>query len=251
MEARMKPRIFIGSAAEHLDLAYAAQENLEHDLEVTVWSQGVFGLSKTSMASLIDELDATDFALFILTPSDVTAIRDKTEHTVRDNVIFELGLFIGHLGSDRCFVVVPRGVEDLHLPTDLVGLTPATYEPDRQDNNLTASLGPACNRVRKSVVKLGSVKRTLSEPAAATPSAREEDLCSDPGDCIALIQSWMGARATTDNRRAMRYDDVDRELKLAPGAARLYLEQAAHRWGYVVAQKGKDVILFKDEDYRI
>src|SRR4051794_840743 len=114
---KMKPRMFIASSSEHLDLAYAAQEGLEHDVEVTVWTQGMFSLSKTTMASLIDELDESDFGLFILAPDDVTAIRSTSKQTVRDNVIFELGLFIGRLGSDRCFLVVPRGVEDLHLPT--------------------------------------------------------------------------------------------------------------------------------------
>src|SRR3954471_4213025 len=121
----MKPRMFIASSVEHIDLAYAAQESLEHDVESTVWSQGVFSISRTAMASLIDALDDSDFGLFILAPDDVTAIRDTSMKTVRDNVIFELGLFVGRLGNDRCFLIIPRGVEDLHLPTDLLGLTPA------------------------------------------------------------------------------------------------------------------------------
>ena len=245
----MKPRMFIASSTEHLDLAYAVQEGLEHDVEATVWTQGVMALSRTTMASLIDALDESDFGLFVLAPSDVTAIRDASKHTVRDNVIFELGLFIGRLGSDRCFLVVPRGIDDLHLPTDLLGITPATFEHDRQDGNLNAALGPACNRVRKAVAKLGP-SRPIAVVAAPTVAQQAEELCSDPNDCVALIQSWMGGRASDLNRRAMRYADVDRDLKLAPGSARLYLEKAASRWGYVVAQKGKDVILFEENHGR-
>src|SRR6478672_20125 len=113
----MKPKMFIVSYKENVDLAYAAQEGLEPDVEVTVWSQGVFALSKTAMASLIDALDENDYGLFVLAPDDVTAIRSKGVQTVRDNVIFELGLFVGRLGNDRCFMIVPSGVEDLHLPT--------------------------------------------------------------------------------------------------------------------------------------
>lgn len=126
----MKPRVFIGSSVEHVDLAYATQEGLEHDVEPTVWSQGVFALSRTAMASLIDQLDESDFGIFVLAPDDATTIRYTTKQTVRDNVIFELGLFIGRLGPDRCFLVVPRGGDDLHLPTDLLGITPATFDPD-------------------------------------------------------------------------------------------------------------------------
>ena len=238
-----KPRIFIGSSVEHLDLAYAAQEGLEHDVEVTVWSQGVFALSRTAMASLIDVLDESDFGLFILSPDDVTKIRNTDVQTVRDNVIFELGLFIGRLGEERCFLFVPRGSEDLHLPTDLLGLAPATYDPDRQDGNMVAALGPACNRVRKAVAKLGAHS---AEVDPGTPPSAQEFLCSDKDDCISLIESWMGSRAMSDNTRVIRYDEVDRELKLKPGSARLYIETAARRWDYVPSRKGQDTILFRD-----
>lgn len=124
-----KPRMFVGSSVERLDLAYAAQEGLEHDVEVTVWAQGVFTLSRTAMASLVDELDQSDFGLFILAPDDVTAVRDQSRQTVRDNVIFELGLFAGRIGIDRCFLIVPRGVDDLHLPTDSLALLPRRTIP--------------------------------------------------------------------------------------------------------------------------
>jgi len=243
----VKPRMFIASSSEHLDLAYAAQEGLEHDVEAVVWSQGVFTLSRTAMASLMDELDACDFGLFILAPSDVTSMRESTVSTVRDNVVFEMGLFAGRLGIERCFMIVPRGVDDLHLPTDLLGLTPAQFEPDRQDGNMLAALGPACNRVRKSVVSLGFLKRI---EGAAPPAAAdlEGGLCDDPDDCISLIQSWMGSRSSSENVQAIRYDDVDRGLRLAPGSARKFIELAARRWDYVAERKGKDTILFRDGD---
>lgn len=241
-----KPRMFIASSVEHLDLAYAVQEGLEHDVEATVWSQGVFQLSRTAMASLIDQLDESDFGLFVLAPDDVTAIRDAKKNTVRDNVVFELGLFIGRLGTDRCFLIVPRGVEDLHLPTDLTGITPATFDPDRQDGNVVAALGPACNRIRKSIAKYGPIKSAVEIVSAkAEESVHTEKLTSDPNDCISLIESWMGERPSTDNTRAIRYSDVDRELKLAPGSALKYLEQAASRWGYSAARKGEATILFR------
>jgi len=239
----MKPKMFIASSVEHLDLAYAAQEALEHDVEPTVWTQGVFTLSKTAMASLIDVLDESDFGTFILAPDDITAISDKTKQTVRDKLIFELGLFIGRLGSDRCFLVVPRGVEDLHLPTDLLGLTPATYEPDRQDGNIVAALGPACNRIRKAVQKLRPLAPQVAPPL---PEQIKTDApCSDENDCISLIQSWMGRRSSGQNLQAIRYAALDHDLNLVPGSAQLYIEKAASRWNYVVDRKGKDTIMFK------
>ena len=134
--------MFIASSTDHLDLAYAAQEGLEHDVEPTVWTQGVFTLSRSTMSGLLDVVGESDFGLFVFAPSDITAINEAEQQTVRDNVIFELGLFIGRLGQERCFIVMPRNVDDLHLPTDLVGVTIATFDANRQDGNLVAALGP-------------------------------------------------------------------------------------------------------------
>ena len=48
------PRLFIASSVEGLDVAYTLQQSLEHDVEGTVWNQGVFELSKTSIESLVE-----------------------------------------------------------------------------------------------------------------------------------------------------------------------------------------------------
>lgn len=145
----MKPRIFIGSSTERLEIAYAIQENLDHEAQVTVWTQGIFSLSSSALDSLVTSLDKFDFAVFVFHPDDVTQIRESKFETVRDNLIFELGLFIGKIGKERVFFLIPRNVTGLHLPTDLLGIAPGTYDNTRQDNNLLASLGPFCNQVRK------------------------------------------------------------------------------------------------------
>lgn len=72
---------------------------------------------------------ACDFAILLLTADDTTASRGRRKASPRDNVVFELGLFMGSLGRDRTFVVSPKGV-DLKLPTDLLGLTNVMYEVD-------------------------------------------------------------------------------------------------------------------------
>lgn len=145
----MRPRLFIGSSVENLDVANAIQENLEYDANVTVWNQGVFSLSSTTIDDLLNCLDNTDFGIFVFNPEDITNIRNKTFSTVRDNIIFELGLFIGKLEKSRVFYVIPRDDHDLHLPTDLIGLAPGKYDSNRNDNNLKAALGPFCNQVRE------------------------------------------------------------------------------------------------------
>src|SRR5262249_42662140 len=72
---------------------------------------------------------------------------------VRDNVIFELGLFIGRLGRDRNFIVVPSGQSEMHILTDLSGVTLLEYNPDHAGTNLRAALGSACYKIRTVVRK--------------------------------------------------------------------------------------------------
>lgn len=168
-----KSRLFIGSSVEGLNVAYAIQENLKFNAESTIWSQGVFNLSESSLESLLTILDRCDFGVFVFTPDDYIKIRGKKDLTVRDNVLFELGLFIGRLGRTRCYIVVPDN-KDFHLPTDLIGLTPAKYEAARTDNNLEAGTGSASNKIRENILKLGSISKSNEDPE--TKSQKEIEI---------------------------------------------------------------------------
>jgi hypothetical protein len=103
-------------------------------------------------------LSQNDFGVFIFSPDDVTRIREETWATVRDNVLFELGLFIGRLGADRSFFVVPQDVSDLHLPGDLKGITYATYDSERSDGNWRAAVGTASADIRSTIEKRFSLR---------------------------------------------------------------------------------------------
>ena len=159
----MKPRVFIASSVEGLGIAYCVQEGIEYDAEPTVWPQGVFNPSSFAIDDLVEVVSGSDFGIFVFTPDDIQIIRDEEKNVIRDNVVFELGLFIGHLGRKRNFIIQPRGVENLRWPTDLAGLNPVTFEPNRSDNNLKAALGPACNQIREVMKKLGPKGKTVDQ----------------------------------------------------------------------------------------
>jgi hypothetical protein len=123
-----------------------------------VWTQGVFELGNSYLESLIKELDKADFAILVLTEDDITISRNQQTVSPRDNVLFELGLFMGRLGRSRSFFVYDKS-KDIKLPSDLSGISGAAFTL-QQSGNLTASLGAACNKIRAAVTNTGVRIRT-------------------------------------------------------------------------------------------
>jgi hypothetical protein len=169
----MKPKIFIASSVEWLKVANTIQERLEYDAEVTVWDQDVFQLSSNTLDDLNDALSITDFGIFVFTPDDTVKIREGEYQSVRDNVIFELGMFIGRLGKNRCFIVSPRLQNSFRIPTDLLGVTPATYDPNRDDGNLSAALNPACNKIRQTIESVQRTQQSVEPEPQETSEQRQ------------------------------------------------------------------------------
>lgn len=161
----MKPKLFVGCSSEGLPIGYAVQEQLERYADVVLWNQGVFALTGNTLDDLLRQLDEVDFGLFVLAPDDLLTIRGEDLASARDNVILELGLFLGRLGRTRTFFLTPRDTADFRIPSDLFGVTPATFDATKLDENVRACLGTACNRVRE------AMQRTTSSKNQSTKSA--------------------------------------------------------------------------------
>jgi hypothetical protein len=150
----VKPSVFIGSSSEGLEFARAVRSLLAHDAEVTMWNEGLFGLGDTFIETLVNGLQRFDFAILVLTPDDLISSRDLEMFSPRDNVIFELGLFMGHLGRARTFMLHQAHAR-LKIPSDLSGVTTATYEWPREDKSYRSAVGAACDSIREVIRDLG------------------------------------------------------------------------------------------------
>lgn len=171
-----KPRLFIASSAESLPIAEAVNVNLDHDFEITIWKNGTFKLSSSTIDDLVEKSSTIDFALFIFAPDDISSIRSRDEHVVRDNVIFEMGLFVGAIGKSRSFILKPRNI-DMHLPTDLLGVTPADYDSSRSDGDLVSATNRACSLIKSEVERLGLINHaSLSESRKIIANPTNYDL---------------------------------------------------------------------------
>ena len=138
MSHSQKPQIFIASSGAAKNLANLLQGALlNNGIDAKKWCEDTFHAGGNTLKELLTAAKECDFAVVILTKDDtVVQIKaDKTQllNAPRDNCIFELGLFMGALGTDpeRCFMV--SSVQEEALPSDLKGYT---YISLQQPNNL-------------------------------------------------------------------------------------------------------------------
>ncbi len=141
------PRAFVGSSSEGLHIAKRLQRMLSDDLSSVIWNQGtVFGLTDTTIESLEEAVLEYDYGIFVLAKDDKLVSRGNRRHVARDNVIFELGLFMGKLTRRRILVVQAKGVS---LPSDLSGLTTARY--DSNEKSMSKALRNAVEQIRSRI----------------------------------------------------------------------------------------------------
>jgi hypothetical protein len=217
----LDPSLFIGSSSEGMPVARALQAELDLCCEPTLWSQGVFGPSAITIGALLSAAERSDFAALVLTPDDSAVIRGQNAAIARDNVIFELGLFLGALGPRRVLIIRPRD-QDIRLPSDLAGVTVLEYKNNRSDNNLQAAIGPAATGIRN---------RILSE---GLRGARALPFDSDPGHSASAARRGL----TMDEEQS----ELNRELDAVVTAATAQGGQVENRNGTalrLVAKNGQ------------
>lgn len=151
---RQKIRIFIISSVEALEVGRIVKRTFEYDdVVTTLWTDGVFKAGSYAVDALEQELEDADFAIAIAHADDLAAFRGVTWPVPRDNVVFELGLFMGRLGRSRAILMEPQA-EKVRLPSDLSGVTTIRYNYEK-GRDAVALMGPACDRLRSHVLDTG------------------------------------------------------------------------------------------------
>ena len=123
-ETRRKVFISHGHDEEAITTVAKFVENL--GLTVTVLDEQPSN-NLTVIENLDKYADDTGFAIALLTPDDVGALKDEADQQLnpraRQNVLFELGYFIGKLNPNRVCLLYKEGVE---LP---LGIRDVAYVP--------------------------------------------------------------------------------------------------------------------------
>lgn len=231
-----KPAIFIGSASEALDDARQFQVTVEKmiDCEANVWDQGMFTPGLHSMEALEEEARRVDFAVLIATPEDWTESRGVGQLAPRDNVTFELGLFMGQMGVRRVFMLSPTG-EAMKYPSDLLGITRLpNYGRNRADGRGEAGFTSAALQLKSRVKALGRRPRPAMVPAGSAPPPSRHQGWDQELETLLLhaeAQGWTVKRTAsavrlTDRQRqrhtfTIPVEDDEARRRLRPFIAKL------------------------------
>lgn len=147
-----KPLIFVASSSEQLPVARSIAEVLAEPDEwtVKVWD-GQFAFTEVYIESLEKALDTADFAVVVMTGDDFGVVRENRVVLPRDNVIFELGLFIGRLGRERCTFFVDHDSKT-QIASDLSGVKAAEYwRPEQMARRVRPGLAERVRALKKQI----------------------------------------------------------------------------------------------------
>ncbi len=170
--ASLGPRIFIGSSSESLDVARTLSSLLSKaGFLPMLWNRGVFEAGETYIESLERATRESAFALLVVTPDDMIESRGQTQQAVRDNVLFELGFFMGALGRRRTLIVAQSDAV-LRIPSDLSGISMISFQRFSQVSLLQALDAPALEIEQKIQRELSLLESSRIEiTQLATPGS--------------------------------------------------------------------------------
>lgn len=133
-----KRKIFIGCSKKERQLAETAKLILSSDFEVTIWDDTLwetdteaFKLNDSILEGLLRSTLQFDFAVMIGTTDDIVEKKGETVLQARDNVLFELGLFIGRMGLRNCAFIVDR---KLDIMEDLKGIVLSKFDAENDSS---------------------------------------------------------------------------------------------------------------------
>ncbi|MBF01075.1 TIR domain-containing protein [Flavobacterium coralii] len=143
----MKRKIFIGSSSEGAKVADQIRDRINSELgdwvECETWKDGgVFSLNRGTLESLVKASRKYDYGIMLASKDDVVVKRYRLFHAMRDNVLFEMGLFLGSLGLQRAFLITH---DKTSLPSDFNGVTVVKYN----DANIKGKIDNIIAELRK------------------------------------------------------------------------------------------------------
>jgi hypothetical protein len=160
----MKRKLFIGSSTEGKKIAETLKHKIEIEngdwIECDIWDEGkIFELNKSALDALVKASRKYDYGILVATKDDILKSRGLDHLVPRDNVMFEMGMFLGSLGLTRAFLLVEKRSK---LPTDYNGITVPKFDTD-----VEGSLEKAIENIQTAISNSRNTFNLKPVPSAA------------------------------------------------------------------------------------
>lgn len=216
----MKPRLFVASSTEGLEVARRFAEVLSDVVEAVVWPDAPdFRPTSSTLDGLIESAEHYDFGLFIFTPDDKVTSRGQDTYSARDNVILEFGLFLGALGKARTFAVAADGDDPenkVKVIADLFGITLPRFVMN-SPVALRKSIARAATQLRLQIEVAG--RRELAVPLLRKWSFKHQKATFSAtlggGDLVSARSRLTRKRIGVVCRKGTKRVNFDEDRKLA------------------------------------
>jgi hypothetical protein len=138
----MKRKIFVGSSNEGHQVAEQIKKAINSQfgdwIVCETWKDGkVFSQNKNTLDCLVRASRRYDYGILVASKDDISLKRLRLYNTMRDNVLFEAGLFLGSLGLQRAFIITS---DNISLPSDYAGVTVVKYNKKNIDSKIETIL---------------------------------------------------------------------------------------------------------------
>ncbi len=141
------PNIFIGSSKEGQSVAQQLETALDGFANCKLWLDA-FDFGVSNYDNLIKQVALYDYAILVATADDALRSRKQNFKSVRDNVLFEFGMFAGGLGKSRVFYIVEEGTK---IPSDLSGIT-LPFLPTRSSAKFPDAVSNIVEKIKEHIV---------------------------------------------------------------------------------------------------
>ena len=237
-----RPKAFIGSSTEGLKIAEAVYAYFERWIKSTHWKDDIFLPGEFPLETLEEQLRHHSFAILVASPDDELIKRGESSRTMRDNILFEYGLFTGLLGRKRTFLLKTEKGK-ISIPSDVLGIITATYDEEllkKSPTDYNTMIEEPCKHIEKAIDKqweiilqerkrLQSLAQTseigmaLKRIYSMSTQLREVITTLDREEIIQAASD----RHTFDELKVKLIDKVkDRELSIQKDAMSLGVEKA-------------------------
>lgn len=160
-EPIIEPKVFVGSSKEAEKIAWGFCRALKDTATIVPWWDAPFIPMGSTLDGLLKAATEYDFGLFILTPDDFIQSRGEESNSPRDNVLFELGLFLGKLGPKRAFAVIQWDSDKekrVKVLSDLAGIYIKRFTTD---DSIDDSIKEAVDPISLVIMEQGRKPRKL------------------------------------------------------------------------------------------